>query len=193
MFNLARSLDRNADRTPHEDAVIFRDTRLTHLQLLDRVNALAAGFLEAGVGKGDIVALLMGNCPEFLESALAANRVGAAFLPLNVRLAEPELEYIIRHAGAVAIVTEPGFAAPVAAIGGRLTTPWTVVMVGEDEEASPDGVRYASFLGAHRGASVSPADVDEADLPGVYLFLASAASSYITGTTITVDGGYSLL
>ena len=34
MFNLTRSLDRNADRTPHEAAVIFRDTRLTHRQLL---------------------------------------------------------------------------------------------------------------------------------------------------------------
>ena len=132
MFNLARTLDRNADRTPDEDAVIFCDTRLSHRQLLDRVNALAAAFRDAaGVGKGDIVALLMGNRPEFLESALAVNRVGAAFLPLNVRLAEPELEYIIRHAGAVAIVTEPGFAAPVAAIGGRLTSPWTVVMTGE--------------------------------------------------------------
>ena len=42
MFNLARSLDRNADRSPDEAAVIFRDTRLTHRQLLDRVNALAA-------------------------------------------------------------------------------------------------------------------------------------------------------
>src|SRR5215468_2796819 len=154
MFNLARSLDRNADRTPHEDAVIFRDTRLTHLQLLDRVNALAAAFREAGVGKGDIVALLMGNRPEFLESALAVNRVGAAFLPLNVRLAEPELEYIIRHAGAVAIVTEPGFAGPVTAIGGRLGTPWVVVVVGEDEAAGPAARGYESFLDSHSGATV---------------------------------------
>src|ERR1700728_1160406 len=125
MFNLARSLDRNADRTPDEAAVIFRDARVTHRQLLDRVNALAAAFRAAGVGRGDIVALLMGNRPEFLETALAVNRVGAAFLPLNVRLAEPELEYIIQHDGAAAIMTEPAFAAPVAAIGGRMTPPWT--------------------------------------------------------------------
>ena len=37
MFNLTRSLDRNADRTPHEDAVIFCDMRLTHRQLPDEV------------------------------------------------------------------------------------------------------------------------------------------------------------
>ena len=95
--------------------MIFRDARLTHLQLLGRVTALAAAFQEAGVRKGDIVALLLSNRPEFLESALAVNRIGAAFLSLNVRLAGPELEYIIRHSGAVAIVTEPAFAAPVAA------------------------------------------------------------------------------
>ena len=134
---------------------------LTHLQLLDRVNALAAAFLKAGVGKGDIVALLMGNRPEFLESALAVNRVGAAFLPLNVRLAEPELDYIIRHAGAVAIVTEPGFAAPVAAIGGRLTSPWTVVMAGEGEGAGAAAVGYEPFLCSHLGASAPPADVSD--------------------------------
>ena len=199
MFNLARSLDRNADRAPHEDAVLFREARLTHLQLLDRVNALAAAFLEAGVGRGDIVALLMGNRPEFLESALAVNRVGAAFLPLNVRLAEPELEYIIRHAGAAAIVTEPGLAGPVAAISGRLTRPWTVVVagrdagageaegIGEDGEAAA-GVPYESFLGAHRGAAVPPADVGEADLHR--LMYSSGTTAHPKGVPITYGNFY---
>ena len=94
----------------------------------------------------------MGNRPEFLESALAVNRVGAAFLPLNVRLAEPELEYIIRHAGATAIVTEPGLAGPVAAISGRLATPWTVVVAGEGEVAGQGGGR-ARATGPPRSAS----------------------------------------
>ena len=193
MFNLARSLDRNADRAPHEDAVIFRAARLTHRQLLDRVNGLAAALLEAGVGKGDIVALLMGNRPEFLESALAVNRVGAAFLPLNVRLAEPELEYIIRHAGAVAIVTEPDFAAPVAGLGARLTTPWTVVMVGADDAgdgaaAERGTFRYESFLGAHRGADVPPADVGESDLHR--LMYSSGTTAHPKGVPITYGNFY---
>jgi fatty-acyl-CoA synthase len=194
MFNLARSLDRNADRTPDGAAVIFRDTRLTHRQLLDRVNALAAAFRAAGVGHGDIVALLMGNRPEFLESALAVNRVGAAFLPLNVRLAEPELEYIIRHAGATAIVTEPALAGPIAAIGARLTTPWTVVVAGDGgvagqgEAAAGVGVEYESFLGAHLGAFVPPADVTEADLHR--LMYSSGTTAHPKGVPISYRNFY---
>ena len=207
MFNLARSLDRNADRTPHDVAVIFRGTRLTHQQLLDRVNALASALIDAGVGKGDIVALLMGNRPEFLESALAVNRIGAAFLPLNVRLAEPEIEYITGHAGAIAIVTEPGFAGAVAGIGQRRPTPWTVVMLddgaGEGPSlrgtgagdtgadpvtTSPLGTPYESFLDAHRNATVRPADVSEADLHR--LMYSSGTTAHPKGVPISYGNFY---
>ena len=186
MFNLTRSLDRNADRTPHDEAVISGAARLTHRQLLDRVNALAAGFREAGLGRGDIVALLMGNRPEFLESALAVNRVGAAFLPLNVRLAEPELEYIIRHAGAAGIVAEPGFAAPVRAIGARLGSRWTVVTTGAGEDLP--GAPYESFLGAHRGAVVPPAEVAQSDLHR--LMYSSGTTAHPKGVPITYGNFY---
>ena len=183
MFNLARSLDRNASLSPEADAVIFRDTRLTHRQLLDRVNALAAALLEAGVGKGDIVALLMSNRPEFLESALAVNRVGAAFLPLNVRLAEPELEYIIGHAHAVAIVTEPAFAAPVAAISGRRPSPWTVITGG----AGPGGLTRRCWPST--GARWCPrAEVTETDLHR--LMYSSGTTAHPKGVPISYGNFY---
>jgi fatty-acyl-CoA synthase len=182
MFNLARSLDRNADRSPDADAVIFGDTRLTHRQLLDRVSALAAAFADAGVTKGDIVAVLLGNRPEFLETVLAVNRIGAAFLPLNVRLADPELEYIVRHAGAVAIVTEAAFAAPVAAIGERMTPPWTVVTVGGGERG------YEQFLAGHRGAVVPAAEAGEADLHR--LMYSSGTTAHPKGVPITYGNFY---
>jgi acyl-CoA synthetase (AMP-forming)/AMP-acid ligase II len=110
MLNIVRALDRNADREPTGEAVVFDDVRLTHAQLRDRVEDLARGLQAHGVGRGDVVALLMRNCLEFLELAFAINRIGAIALPLNFRLALDEWRYILDHAGARLLLTQPEFA-----------------------------------------------------------------------------------
>ena len=62
-----------------------------------RAAALAGGLSARGVGRGDVVALLSYNCPEFLETVFAANYLGAIAMPINWRLAAPEVRYILEH------------------------------------------------------------------------------------------------
>ncbi|MBO0689581.1 MAG: AMP-binding protein, partial [Candidatus Dormibacteraeota bacterium] len=87
MFNSAATVDRNADRWPDREAVTQGARRLTNAGLLGRVQALAASLRDLDVGRGSVVAILLNNCPEFLEATLAVNRLGATWLPLNWRLA----------------------------------------------------------------------------------------------------------
>ena len=65
-----------------------------------------AGLAERGVGRGDVVGLLSYNCPEFLETIFAANYLGAIAMPINWRLAAPEVRYILEHSGARALVCD---------------------------------------------------------------------------------------
>ena len=58
------------------------------------------------MGRGDVVALLSYNCPEFLETIFAANYLGAIAMPINWRLAAPEVRYILEHSGARALVCD---------------------------------------------------------------------------------------
>ncbi|MFC9358869.1 long-chain fatty acid--CoA ligase [Rhodococcus sp. NPDC057014] len=93
---------RSADRS----ALTFEDNTLTYGALLDRVDRLAAALRARGLSRGDRIAFLGANQPAFLETLLAAARLGAVFVPLNFRLAGPELAYIIRDAGAHTLVAD---------------------------------------------------------------------------------------
>ena len=59
-----------------------------------------------GVGPGAVVGLLAYNCSEFLETIFAANFLGAIAMPVNWRLAAPELRYILDHSEARALVCD---------------------------------------------------------------------------------------
>lgn len=81
MHNFASILDYHLAQRPDAVVVAQDERRLTVRQFHERVNRLAAGLAELGIGRGDVVGLLLYNRPEFLELVYAANRLGAVFLP----------------------------------------------------------------------------------------------------------------
>src|SRR5438270_12461760 len=97
-------LAHHATRTPDRAITVFEGETTTYGEMARRAAALAGGLSERGVGHGEVVALLSYNCPEFLETVFAANCLGAIAMPINWRLAAPEVRYILEHSGARALV-----------------------------------------------------------------------------------------
>jgi acyl-CoA synthetase (AMP-forming)/AMP-acid ligase II len=83
--------------------------RLTYAELAAEVDAYARGFVAAGVGAGERVAIWAPNCAEWMLAALGALRAGAVLVPLNTRFKGGEAAYILRSSGAVVLVTVRGF------------------------------------------------------------------------------------
>ncbi|PBC48011.1 fatty-acyl-CoA synthase [Rhodococcus sp. ACS1] len=120
MFNFASVLERNSHRFGDRIAVSEGARELTYRDLQSRVQSASVALRDLGVTPGDIVAVLLYNRVEFIETMLAANRIGAAILPLNYRLSPSEWQYILEHSDAAVIVTETEFVPAVDTIAGSL-------------------------------------------------------------------------
>src|SRR5215208_2416390 len=95
----------------HPDRVAIRtkddEVSLSWAQLRDRVDALAGGLAGLGVGRGDTVALMLGNRPEFHIADLAAMTIGATPFSIYQTFTPDQIAFIVGDAGAkVAIVEE---------------------------------------------------------------------------------------
>ena len=101
-------LEHHARRTPDKPVAVFGDDVVTYQEMTEWAAALAAGLHARGVGAGDVVGLLSYNNIEFLATIFAANFVGAIAMPINWRLAAPELRFILEHSEARALVCDDG-------------------------------------------------------------------------------------
>lgn len=127
-----------ARRTPERIATVGNGRRLTYAEIDDRVGRLGAALRARGMKPGDRVALLAQNELEYLEIQAACVRSGFTLVPLNWRLAVPELEYIV------------GDCTPSVVIAGR----------GEEERV----VRIAAAAGSPRlGGLGEPGQVEAYD------------------------------
>jgi long-chain acyl-CoA synthetase len=128
VMNLASLLDRAGREFGERPALALGGRILGDYRELARRAAVIAGNLRArhGLAAGDRVALVMKNSPEYVELLFACWHAGLAAVPVNAKLAAPEIQYILDHSGALLCFVTPDLAAPPGALDG----PDAVVEVG---------------------------------------------------------------
>lgn len=119
-MDLGRMLEASRERFGSNIAMIYEGKEYSYEELDRAVNALANHFLVSGIAKGDKVALLLPNCPEFVISYFAAVKIGAVAVTLNIMSTSHELLHLLDDCDAKCFITEEMLAAKFEAIRDRL-------------------------------------------------------------------------
>ena len=153
-------LSRRRNSTPHKIALVYGDGReMTYQELADYTDALSALLHQNGIRKGDSVAFLGENCPEFIMTLFGAAQIGAVFVPVNTRLAPPEIEHVLSDSGTRVLIHDPSFAPVVAEIAERAGVVHRL-QTGEEGADGLPGLRPLLRDGfhGHLDVTVSPED-----------------------------------
>src|SRR5690625_2636269 len=108
-MNIGSSLTRNANRLPDKIAFKFEDSTYTYKEMNEQVNRLANGLIARGITKGDKVALMMKNSDLFVMAFYAIMKTGAVAVPINFRLTDHEVAYILDDSDAAALFFDPDY------------------------------------------------------------------------------------
>lgn len=123
-------LKRAAFKHPEKEAIVSEKGRWTYAQWEENANKRAHALAKQGIKKGDHVATIFPNGNEVLETYLALMKLGAVLVPLNVRFAPSELQYIVEHSDASAVVLSPEFEKPIRQIKGKISKVTRFIMSG---------------------------------------------------------------
>src|SRR5450432_192604 len=142
-MDLSDLIARNAAFTPEKPATIFEGVSLNYAALNARIQQTARALKsEFGVSRGDRIAILSQNRPDYLVLLYACARLGAMMVPLNWRLAVAEQLFILSDASVKVLVLEQAFAGILPALEESL--PDTVI-VGLDFAPKP-GIAFDALL-----------------------------------------------
>jgi len=142
----------------HADDVALRtkddEVRLTWAQLRDRVDAFAGGLAARGIGRGDTVALMLGNRPEFMIADLAVMTLGAAPFSVYQTFSPSQIAFVVGDAGARVAIVEEAYLESFSKAREQLPELETVIVL---EGAHGDGtVAWADVEGADPGFDAEP-------------------------------------
>jgi acyl-CoA synthetase (AMP-forming)/AMP-acid ligase II len=161
-MNAGNILTATATSYPEQTAWIWDGGMRTYGEANARADALAHALVAAGVGRGDRVALFLGNGPAYLETFFGVLKAGAAAVPLDSRSTIDELAYFVADSGAVALVIDAESADGVAERRADLASVATVIQAGGPPAG--DHLDLEELVAKHGGQPFPAIDVDPAEL-----------------------------
>jgi fatty-acyl-CoA synthase len=151
--DLCSLIERNAAFAPDKTAIAFEGKRLSYAEFAARIERTATALKgELGVGRGDRVAILSLNRPDYLVLLYACARLGAILVPLNWRLAVAEQLFILSDAGAKVLMLEEAFSGMLAELGQTAPGPSVVGL----DFTPPAGTTFEALLARSSGTSRNP-------------------------------------
>lgn len=155
-MNLNWMLESTARKFPTKAAIVSdTGTTLSYRDLLDASQRAAAVFRDRGVQRGDRVGILTFNTPAFVIAAFGAWRAGAAVVPINHKLAPPEIAHVLGHSGATVVVVDQDLVAGVEKSGAAV-----VILQTNDEGTAEFDVLVESAT-EWQGVEVTGDDIAE--------------------------------
>lgn len=144
---LTQGLRRAAQIRPRGQSTVFGARRRVWSETADRVARIAGGLKEAGVQAGDRVAILALNSDRFFELMYAIPWLGAVMVPVNTRLAVPEIQYILEDSGARVLFIDGAMTTHADALAGQPPAIEALFYLGDD--APPADMRsYEELVAA---------------------------------------------
>lgn len=106
-MNIPAALNHSRNRNPQKPAIVAGERSWTYAELDDLTDNIAANLLIAGLQQGDRVAFHLLNGPELALGYIGCLKAGGIAVPINTRLKGPEIDYILRHSGAIGYIGQP--------------------------------------------------------------------------------------
>jgi long-chain acyl-CoA synthetase len=162
---LTQGLRRAAQVRPDGIAVIDGPHRRTWREVQSRVARAAGALRNAGLSQGGRVAILALNGHRYFEIYYAIPWAGGTVVPLNTRLALPELQYILEDSGTEILITDENFVAVAEEIRARVPTLRALFHIS-DKKAPAGLADYEALI--ESTAPVDDADRHGSDLAGIF-------------------------
>src|SRR5687768_306773 len=135
---LHETLLASAERVPDREAVVAGAERIAYAELVDRSLRLARALQDAGVGRGDRVAIYMDNSAGCATAIYAAMLAGGVFVVVNPQTKEDKLLYVLDDCEAAAVLTEGSLTRTALAAAGQAASVKAVI-----SSSPPEGVEGA--------------------------------------------------